>query len=691
MTQSVISKSIDIYHYPKEFEGNLGSVTLGDLHGNSVKLLHYLLRHDVVKFKDSVVNPAESYDQFVVLYTKMSIIVDKIIAITPRVNSATSAIKRYDQQINLYEALLKKGKNRTQEEEEKFQEINIDKLRTWRAEQSTKLQDAEEIMNQAKADLKKLDVVNQCNRLVEQLEVKDKDVLVRLIGDELADRGPCDYFTLKILEFLGENNVNVDITVSNHSFEFIAAYENLFNSKNNELKGPGSIQVDEASSFMGLKILLNEKLVTTKEISKIINQSYKPCLKLIDYTLNETGINIFTHAPAVFDIIKNTADYFEIAYDDSTKESLAQTIDKINTRFSQIVAENKVSEWMADNQTVTESIVDIKNMDSSKRANFPLDYLIWNRWNAGKELPEARPAQRNGYDITYTHGHDNFQSLLPQIINLDTECGKSIPKEILTAIESGKNSIPESPENFELYKALNSDEKNLPKEILNDIESAENSIPESPENFDQYKALNSDEKNLPTVDSPKDPDKLNRSVDFENKTDKKSSPSPTNKFTPDRPLIALLATVGLIIGAAIGIALVASGVFAPLGAGILGAIGLGLATGGGLSLILGAVGLAASKTSDNPLNNQPSQEVTLEPNGPPGCSVSLIGKKLNEGNDREIELKEVKSQSNEVTIGSENNSSQPAVSHKEQLSLLRKNHTEVNNHEEHDLRIKTNP
>ncbi|HRD69356.1 MAG TPA: type IV secretion protein Dot [Legionella sp.] len=656
MTQSVISKSIDIYHYPKKFEGNLGSVTLGDLHGNSVKLLHFLLRHDVVKFKDSVVNPAESYDQFVVLYTKMSIIVDKIIAITPRVNSATSAIKRYDQQINLYEALLKKGKNRTQEEEEKFQEINIDKLRTWRAEQSTKLQDAEEIMNQAKADLKKLDVVNQCNRLVKKLEVKDKDVLVRLIGDELADRGPCDYFTLKILEFLGENNVNVDITVSNHSFEFIAAYENLFNAKNNELKGPGSIQVDEASSFMGLKILLNEKLVTTKEISKIINQSYKPCLKLIDYTLNETGINIFTHAPAVFDIIKNTADYFEIAYDDSTKESLAQTIDKINTRFSQIVAENKVSEWMADNQTVTESIVDIKNMDSSKRAKFPLDYLIWNRWNAGKELPEARPAQRNGYDITYTHGHDNFQSLLPQITNLDTECGKSIPREILTAIESGKNSIPESPENFELYKALNSNEKNLP-----------------------------------TVNSPKDPDKINRSVDFENKTDKKSSPSPENKFTPDRPLIALLATVGLIIGAAIGIALVASGVFAPLGAGILGALGLGLATGGGLSLILGAVGLASSKNSDNPLNNQPFQEVTLEPNGPPGCSVSLIGKKLNEGNDREIELKEVKSQSNEVIIGSENNSSQPAVSHKEQLSLLRKNHTEVNNHEEHDLRIKTNP
>ena len=649
MTQSVISKSIDIYHYPKEFEGNLGSVTLGDLHGNSVKLLHFLLRHDVVKFKDSVADPAKNYGEFVSLYTKVGIIVEDTIKSTIIANKALPLIKKHEETIKRYNELAEK-KNRSDAEENEFNDINIDNVKLWYNEKVNQFQDAQSTIKKAQTKLKELDIVGQCNKLLEQFEVTDKDTLVRLIGDELADRGSCDYFTLRMLDFLHKNKVDVNITVSNHSIEFITAYENSFNSKNKELKPLGTISDSQKSSFVGLKMLVDQKIVTTDEISKIVNQSYKSSLKLIDYTLSETGINIITHAPAVFDIIKNTAESFKIPYDDSSKESLARTIDKINNRFSTMVQQNKVSELSPDLSTIN-----IDHMNPKERAAHPFVYLIWNRWNEGKESDEARPAKHNGYDVTYTHGHDNFQSPLPQVINLDTECGKFIPQNIITAVRTGQN-IPPS-ENLETYNVLNSDEKS----VTLDTTSKAHSKKEAHVQGNKIAASN------------------------------KTSSDSENKFTPDRPLIGLLATVGLIIGATIGIALVLSGVLAPLGAGILGALGLGLATGGVLSLIMGAVGLAASKTADNSLNNLPSEEVTLEQKEPSGCSVSLIGKKLNKGNDREIELEEVKSQSNQVTIAPNNEAREPKVSLKEQLSILRKNHAEVNNHEEHVLEVKTNP
>lgn len=48
---------------------------------------------------------------------------------------------------------------------------------------------------------------------------------VRFIGDELADRGANDYFTLKILEKMSLEQVPFEIMFSNHSAEFISCYE----------------------------------------------------------------------------------------------------------------------------------------------------------------------------------------------------------------------------------------------------------------------------------------------------------------------------------------------------------------------------------------------------------------------------------------------------------------------------------
>ncbi|HEO1338507.1 TPA: type IV secretion protein Dot, partial [Legionella pneumophila] len=65
MPKRLINKNIDIYNYPNELEDNLGSISLGDLHGNAIKLIHFLFRHKIIKFKREICNFHEAYQQFV--------------------------------------------------------------------------------------------------------------------------------------------------------------------------------------------------------------------------------------------------------------------------------------------------------------------------------------------------------------------------------------------------------------------------------------------------------------------------------------------------------------------------------------------------------------------------------------------------------------------------------------------------
>lgn len=68
MTNHLINKNVDIYKYPSEFEHSLGSITLGDLHGNPIKLIHFLFRQQIIRFKGEVKDIEEAYQQFVSLY-----------------------------------------------------------------------------------------------------------------------------------------------------------------------------------------------------------------------------------------------------------------------------------------------------------------------------------------------------------------------------------------------------------------------------------------------------------------------------------------------------------------------------------------------------------------------------------------------------------------------------------------------
>lgn len=467
MAQRLINKNIDIYNYPGEFEASLGSLTLGDLHGNPIKLIHFLFRHQIIKFKNEIPNRSEAYQEFVVLYEQYGEILQEYRENSTLLQMELVKISNAEERISSIgkQLLLECNKN-----SEQYNSLllllqqTIDKIK---AAQSTKAL-LEQKLHEPRTRL--IDLLDQFNQFMAKLDINDRQVLARLIGDEVADRGNCDYFTLRIFDFLRQSQSKMSILISNHGCEFIAAYEKLLMGQS--FTPQGDIPDFQTPSILGLKLLMDFDLVTTNELSRLIDNSYKPNLKVLDYTLSETGITLFSHAPIRFDSIQLVAKRFGVTYDDRTKEALAKTIDQINYQFQFNIQENTVHSLFQN-----PLIVDKTNMSEQERDSWPLIYLIWNRWSDAKETAEARPSSHNGYDVSYVHGHDPFHSELAHIHNLDTLCGKEsrktedkhitnsfefIKKNQYTGVD--KTAAEYYLRNLLRYKVLDSDEQQLPPE-----------------------------------------------------------------------------------------------------------------------------------------------------------------------------------------------------------------------------------
>lgn len=425
-----IDEKIEIYEYPTEFFGNSGSITIGDLHGNAVKLAHFLIRHGVMDFKEGL-DKEKEYEKFVKLYNEFGKIIYEIKDIEFKIRKKNREIENFDRIIN---GLSKEKEGLTSEQKAKLNS-NIENKRKNQTE-ITQLERAKNILSKQLLP----PLLNKFNDFMEQLEVKDKDVLVRLIGDELADRGSCDYFMLRLFSFLHKNKVDVTTMVSNHSTEFVTAYERLVQG---ETFVSDNIVLDhQKPSFIGLKMLLDQNLITKKELTNITNDSYKPTLKLIDYTLDEKGIRLHTHAPVAFSIIEKLASKLKVDYDDSTKEKLADTIYRINQAFQEKLEANDVKQFFLDNDALMSKEINTEKMTEDQISQWPLMYLIWNRMNKEKDTLEARPSEHNGYIISYVHGHDPYESEFKHVTNLDTRSGKGlIDTEIKEESEENDKSL----------------------------------------------------------------------------------------------------------------------------------------------------------------------------------------------------------------------------------------------------------
>lgn len=247
------------------------------------------------------------------------------------------------------------------------------------------------------------------NQFIQDIEVNQGGT-IRLLGDDLADRGKNDYFTLKILEKLFNHNIPVEIVLSNHSVDFIKNFEGGSNYSHNNLP-PQFVR-----SMLNLNFLMETGLITKTEVGNIVQNAYLPNLKALSYTLDENkqSIGIFSHAPIGLETIKSICYKFSIKYQDQSIKDLANTIDAINDIFQNNYVKRKKITQLLESETNDRP----GRIDANQS---PFKHLIWNRNYANL----TRPNKHNGYTIRYIHGHDSREKNVPgHIYNLDNNLGK---------------------------------------------------------------------------------------------------------------------------------------------------------------------------------------------------------------------------------------------------------------------------
>ncbi len=313
------SHNVDLYQYPfpeykhihKLEQSKANHVaTIGDLHGNALKFLHFLVIEGILDIEKN------QYEQFVRLYLK----------------------------------------------------------------------DTDQI---TKDDLCNL------NMMFASIKSGNTNYLIRLIGDDLADRGSNDYFTLKIFEILDRLNIGFEIILSNHGMMFLEAYET------SEIPNIDNIFIN---SLLNLKRLIKNKLVDPKEISTIIERHYKPNLRIISYGLSDedNSLILYTHAPVGLETIQAIAATYQLTYNETNSQALINTINLINEKFTIDVNRRLyISRYLKVETDLTRS---------------SLYKICWNREEKEIYLPQKLEDETK---ITLVHGHNGDVTFKNNMINLD--------------------------------------------------------------------------------------------------------------------------------------------------------------------------------------------------------------------------------------------------------------------------------
>jgi len=239
---------------------------------------------------------------------------------------------------------------------------------------------------------------------------------ITFIGDDLADRGMNDLYTLKIFEKLSHGDINFEIITSNHGAQFLKQYavgldqENItLYTYNNHAYG---------NSLHNLQTLIKNSAttgVTLDEVDRIMTDIYLPRLKLFSYEKDNSGeLNIYSHAPIDATKIKAVAKLFQVEFNDSTQDKLMQTIDKINQQF-QLKVFNQDKQFLEDLSVISQ-----------------LEILVNDRYGelANNTLKHPENYPQRDYTVKNIHGHVGTEKPVADVsyswkyVNLDGNLGK---------------------------------------------------------------------------------------------------------------------------------------------------------------------------------------------------------------------------------------------------------------------------
>lgn len=363
----------DLTKHPSVQKSTFPVVTIGDLHGNSLKLLHFLLKNGVASWpNDETPSPEECYQEFYKAYHAI-----------PVTENSLHTLKR----------------------------------------------------------------------LIEKLRIDPNSPLLRIVGDELGDRGNNDLITLWLFEHLTLNGIEYICPYSNHIHYFLAKHQEFQNN-------PWSIPLVDAQyhSQTALYTSIDEGLVTQEEVTRLINL-HKEHLCIIEHGFYDTGTYQHTHALTSHDIGQFLAQKLNLFYFEATPRFRSWSSARINSVFQQYLKRDNVNSLFDQ-----EIISSLSHRYDVNEEEYPFECAIWNRNHSQLARPKHHP--KYGYEQRSTHGHElnDPKADTVHIISLDAVFGRG------PQCEQGKNPMFYHHEERVKQHELQAIEREVKRFIYQDIE-----------------------------------------------------------------------------------------------------------------------------------------------------------------------------------------------------------------------------
>ncbi len=184
-----------------------------------------------------------------------------------------------------------------------------------------------------------------------------------LIGDLVGDRGANDLLTLHLLKKLDDAGVNYVINISNHDIAFIAEYEK-------------SVSVSEIHHIMGssnaLFAYMGESKEHAAEVKNLYENVYRNHLVAFgcQYDFTEKSLNITTHTPITMMSVFAAAEYYQIdpsiveKAEDSVKDFMG-LVNAVNAKFQADIQTGKITKQgkpLSDANLMSYPVVGVKKI-----------------------------------------------------------------------------------------------------------------------------------------------------------------------------------------------------------------------------------------------------------------------------------------------------------------------------------------
>lgn len=258
-------------------------------------------------------------------------------------------------------------------------------------------------------------------RITSKIKVNPPFSFLRLIGDEVSDRGTSDLLTLSFLDTLEEKmkrsdpQAKIQALLSNHSADFIHCQRpKEYGPYAPKVKDEGNARRSYYNYVKAIEYFKNKdsNFIKDKVIKPYINHLNR--IDLFSYKIDEANntFYLFTHAPVGRETIIGLAKLYEVPFQDKTMQQLGATMDAINKKFR-------------------ERPFDFIEHPMIQR-------LIWRRGYEDDEpefdLPDV-PDETCSYGFVGIHGHESelvvkgqyhipFYSWYSNMLNLDSDFAK---------------------------------------------------------------------------------------------------------------------------------------------------------------------------------------------------------------------------------------------------------------------------